>query len=846
MAIIGKNGLNFYYEQTISNDTLDIINPILSGGEVMGYNPSEIEKKWQDIWERNGSFEPSDDRSLPKKYILSMFPFPSGRIHMGHVRNYAIGDAIARYYRKQGYNVLHPIGFDAFGMPAENAAIKHGRHPKEWTYDNIEYMKGELKHLGLSFSKERELATCDPLYTKWEQEFIIKMYEAGILFRESATVNWCPHDLTVLANEQLEDGCCWRCGTQVVQRQMPSYSLDIVRYADELLEDLKLLEGRWPSQVLAMQSNWIGKSVGLNFTFALSDESVRLLGGEFSGFDVFTTRADTIFGVTYCALAPQHPIVKKLLELDLLKDGEKIKAISNMTERDLAQAPKEAYDLGIFGIHPLSGEKIPLWCANFVLASYGGGAVMSVPAHDERDFEVAKLYDLPIRQVIEGDISKSAFTGEGRLINSFEFDGVKNSEAKAKIIALFEDRGLGKAKTNFKLRNWGVSRQRYWGAPIPFVHCDACGLVAERVENLPIALPDDIEITGEGNPLEKHPTWKQCKCPKCGRDAIRETDTMDTFVQSSWYQFRYATNPKNWENVGIDKEDVKYWLGVDQYIGGIEHAILHLLYARFFTKVLRDLGYVELDEPFERLLTQGMVLKDGAKMSKSKGNTVDPDWLIAKYGADTARLFILFAAPPEKELEWNDSAVEGAFRFIKRLYERAEKIEPMGLPVIDHAALSSASKEARAKVYEALRKSSVVYEGTFAFNTLIAACMEAMNALDKQESRAVWSEGLYILLSLLEPIIPHVAAELSERLFQSQNLSGTIAIPEEVFLQDVITLAVTINGKKRTEISVAPDMPEASILAAAKEAGQRWLEGMVIIKEIVVAGKLVNFVVKPG
>ncbi len=811
----------------------------------MSYNPSQIESKWQDIWDKNGSFEPSDDKSLSKKYILSMFPFPSGRLHMGHVRNYAISDSIARYYRKQGFNVLHPIGFDAFGMPAENAAIKHNLHPKKWTYENIEYMSKELKSLGFSFSKNRELATCDPLYTKWEQEFIIKMYEAGVLFRELTTVNWCPHDLTVLANEQLEDGCCWRCGTQVVQRQMQGYYLDIVKYADELLEDLSLLEGKWPSQVLAMQNNWIGKSIGLNFSFSLSDESIKQLDDEIKSFDVFTTRADTIYGVTYCALAPEHPIVKKLLKNGLLKDAKEIESMANMTERERSQAPKEGYKLGIEAIHPLTGEKVPLWCANFVLASYGGGAVMSVPAHDERDWEFATSYQLPIKQVIEGDISNGAYTGSGKLINSDEFNGVDNVEAKAKIIALFEEKSIGSAKTNFKLRNWGVSRQRYWGAPIPFVHCDDCGVVPEKIDNLPITLPDDAQITGEGNPLEKHPTWKECKCPKCGKDAIRETDTMDTFVQSSWYQFRYAVNPKNWENVGIDKEDVKYWLGVDQYIGGIEHAILHLLYARFFTKVLRDLGYVEVDEPFERLLTQGMVLKDGAKMSKSKGNTVDPDEIIKKYGADTARLFILFASPPQKELEWNDSAVEGSFRFLKRLYDRAtSKVTQPRLEKIEHSKLSKDEKYARQKVYEALKKSTDVFESSFSFNTLIASCMEALNALDKQESGEVWSEGMYIILHLLEPIIPHLSHELSDRLFEGKNLTHKIEIIEEVFIKESITMAISINGKHRINMEISPTASKEVILETARSVASRWLENMTMVKEIVVPNKLVNFVVR--
>lgn len=833
--------------KTLPNHSLDIINPIYYVGAKMSYNPREIEKKWQDSWKQEKAFEPLDDQSKKKKYILSMFPYPSGRIHMGHVRNYAIGDAIARYYRKQDFNVLHPIGWDAFGMPAENAAIKHKLHPKKWTYENIDYMRKELVSLGFSFSKTREFATCDELYTRWEQEFVIKMFEAGLLYRESTTVNWCEPCHTVLANEQVEEGCCWRCGTEVELKEMPGYYIDIVKYADELLDDLKLLEGKWPNQVLTMQSNWIGKSQGLEFTFELSEESKAKLGGKFENYQVFTTRPDTIYGVTYSALAAEHPIVKYLIKHDLLKSevAEAITHIANMTERDRAQAEKEGYPLGIDVIHPLTGEKIPVWTSNFVLASYGGGAVMAVPAHDERDFEFAGKYDLPVKRVISGG-EELPYIAEGSLENSDNFTGVKSIDAKEQIIAFFEEKELGKGTTNFKLRNWGVSRQRYWGAPIPFVHCSSCGLVPEKLENLPIALPEDVEITGEGNPLESHPTWKHCSCPQCGKEAIRETDTLDTFVQSSWYQLRYATDPGKWQEVGIDREDANYWLPVDQYIGGIEHAILHLLYARFFIKVLRDMGACDINEPFENLLTQGMVLKDGAKMSKSKGNTVDPDKLIEKYGADTARLFILFAAPPQKELEWNDSAVEGAFRFIRKLYDRQAKVNEKSLPEIDHAALSSESKEARAKVYEALKKSTEVYENSFAFNTLIAASMEALNALDKQDDSAVWSEGMYILLNLLEPIVPHVASELSEVLFGRENLSAPIPLKEEVFVQDSITLAVTINGKKRTEIAVSPDASKEEVLAAAREAGAKWLEGMTMIKEIVVPNKLVNLVVKPS
>jgi len=813
----------------------------------MSYNPSEIEAKWQKKWDNEQAFEPSDSLEQKKKYILSMFPFPSGRLHMGHVRNYAIGDAFARYYRKQDFNVLHPIGWDAFGMPAENAAIKHGRHPKEWTYSNIDYMRKELNTLGLSFSKTREFATCDELYTKWEQEFIIKMFEEKLLYRESTTVNWCEDCHTVLANEQVEEGCCWRCDNEVQLKEMPGYYLDIIKYADDLLNDLKQLEGKWPSQVLTMQSNWIGKSQGLEFEFELSKTSKAKLGGNFDKYTVFTTRPDTIYGVTYTALAAEHPITKYLIDNDQLDEetAQKITHIANMTERERAQADKEGYPLGISVIHPLTGEEIPVWTANFVLATYGGGAVMAVPAHDERDFEFASKYDLPVKRVISGD-EALPYTLEGELIDSAAFTGLGNYPAKAKIIAMFEEAGFGKGTTNFKLRNWGVSRQRYWGAPIPFVHCKSCGLVPEKIENLPIGLPEDVEITGEGNPLENHPTWKNCICPNCGEEAIRETDTLDTFVQSSWYQFRYATNPKKWNDVGIDKEDANYWLGVDQYIGGIEHAILHLLYARFFTKVLRDLGYHDIDEPFENLLTQGMVLMDGAKMSKSKGNTVDPDVLVEKYGADTARLFTLFAAPPAKELEWNDSAVEGAFRFIKKLYDRKEKVTKETLPHIDQSMLSKESKLARVKVYEALQKSSDVYEKTFAFNTLIAACMEALNALDKQDDGDVWSEGMYIMLNLLEPIIPHVATELSEALFERKNLQAILEVKEEVFVKESILYVVMIGGKKRTEIEVSPSASNDEILASAKETGAKWLEGMSIVKEIVVPGKLVNLAVKPA
>lgn len=820
----------------------------------MEYISKDIEKKWQNFWSENQSFEPSSSKTKEKKYILSMFPYPSGRIHMGHVRNYCIGDAFARHFRKSDFNVLHPIGWDSFGMPAENAAIKHKLHPKKWTYENIDYMRDELKSLGLSFSKNREFATSDELYTKWEQEFIIKMYEAGIIYRKSATVNWCPHDQTVLANEQLEEGCCWRCGTEVVQKEMPGYYIGITKYAQELLDDLEKLKEDWPSQVLTMQENWIGRSEGLEFKFDLSKESRAKLERAFTKYFVFTTRPDTIYGVSYSALAPEHPIVKYIVEKNLLpeKKIKAIKAMQKIPERDRATQEKEGIDLEIEVMHPLTGKTIPVWVANFVLSSYGGGAVMAVPAHDQRDFEFAKKYNLPIKQVIVGpdgiiENQTEAYTAEGRLIESENFTGVTNTEAKKAIIYHFEQNSFGIKKVNYKLRDWGVSRQRYWGAPIPFIHCEKCGLVPEKIENLPVALPEDVEITGEGNPLDTHPSWKHCTCPKCGEKATRETDTLDTFVQSSWYFLRYATDNKKWNEVGISKEDSDYWMDIDQYIGGIEHAILHLLYARFFTKVLRDLGYTNSSEPFKKLLTQGMVLKDGAKMSKSKGNVVDPDLIIDKYGADTARLFILFAAPPTKELEWNDSAVEGAFRFIKKFFERAENVNQNGLDnfkSIDHSALSKEEKEARKKVYEALLKSNEVFTKTYTFNTLIASCMEALNALQTQKNDSIWAEGYYILTNILEPIIPHACWELSKKLFDLKNFDGKIELKEEVFALESIVLAVTVNGKKRCEIEVAPDTSKDEILAKAKIASAKWLENSEILKEIVVPNKLVNFVIK--
>lgn len=807
------------------------------------YNPRVIEKKWQEHWKQVGAFEPEWDSTKPKKYILSMFPYPSGAIHMGHVRNYCIGDALARYYRNRGFNVLHPIGFDAFGMPAENAAIKHKLHPKSWTYDNMDAMRAEFAALGLSFSAQQDLATCDPIYTKWEQEFFIQMWERGLIYRKKALLNWCPNDLTVLANEQVIDGKCWRCDTQVVQKEMEQYYIKITDYAEELLEDLQTLEGKWSPQVLLMQKNWIGKSYGLQCRFSLESSAKERSGIE--SLEIFTTRPDTIFGVTYCAIAPEHPLAKAMFDHLSAQQQEQIIAMQNTSARDRASAQKQGVDLGIKAIHPITGDLLPIWVANFVLMDYGSGAVMSVPAHDERDFAFATMYDLPIKQALQTQAPLPC-SDDGAMLDSSAFKGLSGDEARQAVIRHFEGNALGSGVVNYRLRDWGVSRQRYWGAPIPIVHCESCGAVPEKRENLPITLPDDVLITGEGNPLASHAGFMQAICPKCGKQARRESDTMDTFVESSWYFLRYATQRSKWEQCAIDKASVSYWLEVDEYIGGIEHAILHLLYARFFTKVLRDLGYHCFNEPFAHLLTQGMVLKDGAKMAKSKGNVVNPKDILHAYGADTARLFILFAAPPIKELEWNDNGVEGANRFIRRLYERAQNAYPTkALPRIDGSKLDSAQKLARKKIYEALQKSQEVFtkrQNNYNFNTLIAACMEAFNALSAQDSPDVWTEGYFILLSILEPIIPHICWELSEELFGLANF-GEIEVDSSVFASDESVYAVTINGKKRAEISVQASQDKQQVINQAKQAVEKWLLDATITKEVFVPNKLVNFVV---
>ncbi|MDY5185461.1 leucine--tRNA ligase [Helicobacter trogontum] len=812
------------------------------------YNPAAVESKWQQIWQDSGVFEPSNDFSKPKKYILSMFPYPSGAIHMGHVRNYCIGDAMARYYRMYGYNVLHPIGFDAFGMPAENAAIKHKVHPKNWTYSNMEVMLKELQTMGLSFSKERVLETCDPLYSKYEQEFFIKAWQKGLVYRKKAFLNWCPNDLTVLANEQVIDGKCWRCDTPVVQKEMYQYYLKITDYAEELLKDLETLEGKWPPQVLSMQRNWIGKSSGLSFSFELCEDSKVLLDSKITTLDVYTTRADTIYGVSYCVIAPEHGIVDLLIEKNILTqdDVNTIQSIRNQAEKERSKADKIGIALPIFVLHPLTQQKIPVWISNFVLMSYGSGAVMSVPSHDERDFEFAKKYNLALLPVIESNGENDGInkpnTEDGILYNSDVFSGLNSKEAREKIIALFEEKGIGKKTINYKLRDWGISRQRYWGTPIPLIHCPQCGVVESST--LPVELPNDIEITGEGNPLEKHATWKYTKCPKCGADSVRETDTMDTFVESSWYFLHYTTPKQLRKTQAFCKESLQYFMEVDEYIGGIEHAILHLLYARFYTKMLRDLGYISFSEPFSHLLTQGMVLKDGVKMSKSLGNVVEPRHIIDTYGADTARLFILFAAPSASALDWNDNSVVGCYKFICRLIDRKVRVAKVDtLPKIDAQTLNKDSKNARLKVYEALQKQQNIFnkklEG-YPFNVVIAACMEAHNALCAQDDDMVFTEGYFILLHILENFIPHIASELSQELFNLANFAP-IRIDNDAFKQDEIAYVISVNGKKRAEVVMPTTATKEEVISMAKSAAEKWLDGA-IKKEIFVPNKLVNFV----
>ncbi|MEO5352988.1 MAG: leucine--tRNA ligase [Magnetococcus sp. XQGC-1] len=853
------------------------------------YNPQAIEAKWQAFWADKQSFRATETDPREKYYLLVMFPYPSGRIHMGHVRNYTIGDVIARYHRLRGFNVLHPMGWDAFGMPAENAAIKQNTHPRAWTYSNIDTMRRELQSMGLSYDWQRELATCNPDYAHWEQELFLKLYEKGLVYRKLSQVNWDPVDQTVLANEQVIDGKGWRSGAPVERKELSQWFLKITAYAEELLDGLRQLENGWPETVRSMQTHWIGKSYGLEFAFPIEGRTDTL--------PVYTTRPDTLMGVTFCSIAAEHPLAREIAASNPAAQAfiQECQSVGT-SEEAIERLEKKGFHTGLQAIHPLTGERLPIFIANFVLMNYGTGAVMAVPAHDQRDFEFAAAHHLPVRVVIQPEgtpldaaTMTAAYTGPGTLCHSAPFDGLDNETAKLKIIETFSRQGLGKATTQYRLRDWGISRQRYWGNPIPIIHCPACGLVPVPVAQLPVSLPEDVELTGSGNPLARHPTWKECLCPQCGQAAQRETDTMDTFTESSWYFLRYCCPDFA---APLDPDRVNHWMPVDQYVGGIEHAVLHLLYARFFHKALRDCGYVRCDEPFTRLLTQGMVRKDtlrcpehgwrypeevtqrgdalhctacsarivvgrNEKMSKSKHNVVDPNDIIQGYGADTARLFMLFAAPPEQDLEWNDNGVDGAWRFINRLWRMVQEVaalppHPPARTMPDDPALRSL----RSKTHETVEKVTRDVQ-RFQFNTGISAVMELVNAANEwltpavaaersPEVIAVLREAAETAVILLNPYVPHVTEELWQQLGHATSLSQhqwPQADPEALRREE-ITLVVQINGKLRARLTVASAAQQETIEAAAlaEPSIQHHLAGQQIRKIIFVPGRLLNIV----
>ncbi len=810
------------------------------------YNPQALEHAAQEYWLKHNSFAVKQDDTREKFYCLAMFPYPSGQLHMGHVRNYTIADVIARYQRMQGKNVLQPMGWDAFGLPAENAAIKNKVPPAQWTAQNIDYMREQLRRLGYAYDWNRELATCDPSYYRWEQWFFTRLFEKGLAYKKKAEVNWCETDQTVLANEQVVNGCCWRCDNPVERREIDQWFIKITDYAEQLLADLDTLD-QWPEQVLTMQRNWIGRSEGVDLDFVLADGSA---------LSVYTTRPDTLMGVTCLAVALQHPVAKEAAAKDpALAAFIEAQGNVKMAEADMATMEKAGMATGITATHPLTGLEVPVWVANFVLMSYGSGAVMSVPGHDQRDWEFAMKYELPIAQVIAPagnevcDISVAAFTDKGVLVNSGEFDGLDFEQAFATIADRLEHEGKGKRTVNFRLRDWGVSRQRYWGAPIPIINCGECGAVPVPAADLPVVLPTNVAFEGVGSPLKLMPEFYETQCPRCGANATRETDTFDTFMESSWYYARYGC--ANNDSAMLDGE-ADYWAPVDQYVGGIEHAILHLLYSRFFHKLMRDEGLVNSDEPFVRLLTQGMVLKDGAKMSKSKGNTVDPKSLIDRYGADTVRLFSMFAAPPEQSLEWSDSGVEGANRFLKRLWKMASNYMAAGpAPALDTSILNDQQRNARRKTHETIAKVDDDYGRRQTFNTAIAAIMELCNELGKldnePQSRAVLHEALHAITLMLSPIVPHV----SHALWPTLGGKGDILnarwpkLDESALTRDTIEMVVQVNGKVRAKMNVpaTADKKAMEELAQAQPNVSRFLEGHSVRKVIVIPGKLVNIVI---
>ncbi|MDI6725392.1 MAG: leucine--tRNA ligase [Smithellaceae bacterium] len=856
------------------------------------YHPQEIEEKWQRCWEEEKTFKSSEDSDREKYYLLEMFPYPSGKIHIGHVRNYTIGDVVARYKRMRGFNVLHPMGWDAFGMPAENAAIERGIHPVLWTRDNISHMRGQLKRMGFSYDWDRELATCEPEYYRWEQLFFLWMYEKGIAYKKSSLVNWCAQCRTVLANEQVEAGCCWRCSREVEQKYLDQWFYRITDYVEELLAWCDKLPD-WPERVLTMQKNWIGKSIGCEVSFPLLDQP-----GEIK---VFTTRQDTICGATFMLVAAEHPLVLELVagkscEGEVRDFAERIKKQDRLL-RTSDSYEKEGIFLEAYCKNPLTGGKMPIFAANFVLADYGTGCVMAVPTHDQRDFDFAKKYSLPLIVVIDRPVEPldeatmpEAYTEEGILVNSGPFNGLSSTEALGVIADYLETNGLGRKTIQYRLRDWGISRQRYWGTPIPIIYCDHCGAVPVPEEDLPVELPLDVDITGEGgSPLAGHRAFFAVNCPRCAKPARRETDTMDTFVESSWYFARFCSADFN-EKPGLDRKRTDYWMPVDQYIGGIEHAILHLLYSRFYTKMLRDFGVMGADEPFSRLLTQGMVCKEtmscpthgylfpeeatgnvcghcqetviigkNEKMSKSLKNVVDPDYLIRQFGADTARLFCLFTAPPEKDLEWSDQGVEGSYRFLNRVWRITTDYLEDVAGIEAHrgqAPLEGDLRVLRRKTHQTIRKVTGDIEERFHFNTAISAVMELVNALyqfprpakDDRMALSVVREAIETVIIMMAPFVPHMTEELWAALCGGKPLTD-IPWPDydpEIAAVDEITIVLQINGKVRSRLEVPADADEESIKkrAALDERLSRHLEGKRVLKQIYVPGKLLNLVVR--
>lgn len=825
----------------------------------MHYNFKEIEKKWQKKWGEEKPFSVKEDDSREKYYVLEMFPYPSGKLHMGHVRNYSIGDVVARFKKMNGYNVLHPMGWDSFGLPAENAAIQRNIHPNEWTWSNIESMREQLKGLGMGYDWDREVATCHPDYYKWTQWMFLKLYKNGLAYKKKSFVNWCPSCSTVLANEQVVNGACERCSSTVTKKDLEQWFFRITKYAQRLLDDIEKLKG-WPDKVKTMQQNWIGRSEGVEVDFKVDglDKTVR----------IYTTRPDTIFGVTYMVMAPEHPLAKEIIEGTEQEKActefiEKMKFLSEL-DRTATDVEKEGVFTGRYVVNPLNGDKVPLYLGNYVLADYGTGVVMAVPAHDQRDFEFSKKYNLPVKVVIQpegeelnAESMTEAYEDVGYLVNSGQFDGIKSDEAIDRIIDYIEEKSFGERKVNFKLRDWLISRQRYWGAPIPVVYCDDCGIVPVPEEDLPVVLPVDVKFKGVGeSPLATNEEFLKAKCPKCGKEGRREIDTMDTFVCSSWYFLRYC-DPCN-DKLPFEKESVDYWMPVDQYIGGVEHAILHLLYSRFFMKALYDMGYVSYDEPFKNLLTQGMVLKDGAKMSKSLGNVVSPEEIVEKYGADTARLFILFASPPEKDLEWSDQGVEGCYKFINRVWRIINHFIDIvkGDYEVNPAGFTKEDKDLWFVINNSVKRVTDDIEKRFNFNTAISAIMELVNAFynysdkvpDEKKNKGIIKSGIEKMILMLAPFIPHAAEEL----WCSIGKEGSVhdekwpGYDESALVKDEIEIVVQINGKVRDKIVIPAglDKKEMEEKALESEKIKMAIEGKNVVKVISVPGKLVNIVVK--